>query len=616
MLGYWSFGYAIMRGSDLWWHLAAGRWIVSHPSWPLTDPFSYTRYGEPWLHHEWLSDVLYHGWTELFGVPGLAYWKWGVLLAAFVLLFRLLHRLTDDAVASYASVLLAIAAASPFLDVRPHLYSLLGTVVVVWLTLVLPRPSWLLPWVFLIWVNLHGGFFFGLLALGGMLAVVAALGGAAEWRRAVSIWLACAAASLINPNGLEVFAYPLKYAFDKSSPFLTLGEWFPPFASASFGATFWVFLLAVLSLGAALRYVGWPSASFAVLVAGITIVFELSLNRELLRGGIRSPLYPTVIGAFAGAAVYAISSRELRGRALPLAGVLLGALTLAMSLRSRRFIPLFAICTCLVLAPVLAEIVRALRRRAAVLRRVPALLPPSLALVLGLWWMAPYPVRPYAFAYLTAEDLFPVETLNFIETNRLSGRVFAYYNWGGYVHLRTGGRLKVFIDGRADTVFDAETYDAYMDVLRAREGWLEIIEDSGADFVLWPSREGRHVRELIESGRWAEIYTDHVSVLLAHEHAVRPALFEATRDSAYRRLARGSAELRRGRLAEAEAELREALVMQPTLGQACYTLAQTRAAAGSLREAWETTKRCHRIYPDRAKLQRMREHLEPRLGPL
>jgi len=63
----------------------------------------------------------------------------------------------------------------------------------------------------------------------------------------------------------------------------------------------------------------------------------------------------------------------------------------------------------------------------------------------GQPWLHPF--SPYALHYLTVEDAFPIETCNFIEANQLSGNMFSYYNWGGYLHLRTDGRMKVYIDG-------------------------------------------------------------------------------------------------------------------------------------------------------------------------
>jgi len=42
---------------DLWWHLRTGQWIVETGTVPHTDPFSFTRAGQPWVSHEWLSEV-------------------------------------------------------------------------------------------------------------------------------------------------------------------------------------------------------------------------------------------------------------------------------------------------------------------------------------------------------------------------------------------------------------------------------------------------------------------------------------------------------------------------------------------------------------------------------
>src|SRR5260370_36802100 len=43
---------------DIWWHLKTGEWIMQHRAVPHTDPFSYTRAGQPLIAHEWLSDLV------------------------------------------------------------------------------------------------------------------------------------------------------------------------------------------------------------------------------------------------------------------------------------------------------------------------------------------------------------------------------------------------------------------------------------------------------------------------------------------------------------------------------------------------------------------------------
>jgi hypothetical protein len=71
LLTCWSFGFTTMQGSDLWWHMAGGRWVLEHGSLHLSDPFSYTCHGFPWFHPEWLSGLIFYEWAKLFGEASL-----------------------------------------------------------------------------------------------------------------------------------------------------------------------------------------------------------------------------------------------------------------------------------------------------------------------------------------------------------------------------------------------------------------------------------------------------------------------------------------------------------------------------------------------------------------
>jgi hypothetical protein len=563
ILCFWSFGYTPMMGADLWWHLAAGRHIVETGNvLGLTDPWSYTFEGKPWLHHEWLADVLYHGWASLFGLDSLAYWKWGVIVATYLLLMRALRRITQSPAAGFVAAVTALACGAAFLDVRPHLYSLCGFAIVLNLTLTRERPSWALPAVFLVWANIHGGFFFGLMALGLASLPSVFRGGMDGLRRAALIFGACVLASAATPNGFEAFYYPIKYAFDETSPFRGLGEWHPPFEP----------------------------------------------------GGIRSDAYPYVIAVFAGSALAVLARRHLRNDLrISVAGLGLGLLTLAMSLRSRRFIPLFGMAEALVLAPVVAELVTVARRRAATLPlpRVRPYLAPALAIALGVFWLWPYPKSgKVAFHYLTSEGSFPVEIMNFVEVNRISGKVFAVYNWGGYLHLRTDGRLKVFIDGRADTIFDAKTYNQYLHVLAGRRGWMEIVEGSGAEYVLWWKSRGRVLAELVKTGRWRVLYEDDTAQLLIRHDVPPPTPIVDTPPSGWRELALAVAASRRRDAVAAENHLHRALDLMPHNAPACRMLVRVQMSRGNPSAARRTLARCERVFPRPDQLRQLEEQID------
>lgn len=554
LLSFWSFGYTVLGSSDLWWHIATGRWIIEHRSLPLTDPWSFTRAGLPWLQHEWLSDVIYQGWITLFGLRSLVYWKWSVLLLSFLLLFAIVRQLAREPISSYCSVLLAVAVAAPFLDLRPHLYTLLGYILLLYVALVRKRLLPFLPLLFLIWVNLHAGFFWGIIALSILLLASLISSPWKDRKRLIIIWALCVFVCLFNPNGASAFTYPLKYAFDSSSPFKSLAEWLPPFTS----------------------------------------------------GGIDSPLYPYGIAVFIIAGLFsALSGAYRRQKGIPIASLGLGLLTLAMSLTSRRFIPLFAISEALLVAPVLAHLLTPYAGR------IPDTVAPVIAIVIGVIWMIPYPIAPHAFHYLASDDNFPIETCNFIDVNQLNGNIFAHYRWGGYLNYRTDGRMKVYIDSRADTVYDDQTYLRYATVQHYKLGWSEIIENSGAQYILWPrSREGQQMSQMLSSGRWRLLYDDFISVLLVRTDQQLPEQLKATSDSAYRRLRDGIQNLEQRRYVEAESSFQSALYLMPHLEFACYSLAQVKSLQGNKQEARAVIDECQKRFPNPVKLKAYEEFLK------
>jgi tetratricopeptide (TPR) repeat protein len=552
LLTWWSFSFTTMMGSDLWWHLASGRWLWQTRTLNFTDPWSYTRHGQPWLSHEWFSDLIFHAWSSVFGMTTLVWWKWTVLVSAFLLIFVVLRQLSGSSLAAYLATLFAIVIGAPFFDIRPQLYSVLGFAALLRLVLLPSRLRWLLPVVFFLWVNLHGGFFFGLLVLTTVLAVARLLGEAQ--RNDLPLWLACLAVCLVSPSGPDAYVFSLHYALNPKSPYLRVGEWKPL----------------------------WES------------------------GGIRCALYYPAIATFALSTAATFYARLHRQHArLTYASLALGLLTLAMSLKSRRFIPLFGIAQALLLAPTLGRLLSLLGQ--FLFQRFPRmqhsrwwrLAPPALALGLGGWLLAPYPLSSRAFLYLTSQDSFPVEALNVAEVNQLTGKVFAYYEWGGYVDLRTDGRLQVYIDGRADTVFDDKLYRRYTQVLGLAHGWEDIVEQSGADYFLWPRRQRRQVEILRESGKWRTLYSDHVAALLVRSDRAPQAPLLPSPDSAWREFTLGWAALGTKKLAEAEAHLQRALEIMPNLRVACEWLANTQARSDRLADAEATLDRCQRSFPDR-----------------
>ncbi|HEV7786418.1 MAG TPA: hypothetical protein VGQ28_13820, partial [Thermoanaerobaculia bacterium] len=371
------------------------------------------------------------------------------------------------------------------------------------------------------------------------------------------LWLASCLAAMVNPYGWRAFTYPFRLAFTSRSATRTLLlEWLPPFQP----------------------------------------------------GGLRAPLYPWAIGLFAVAAVIMLAGRLSQQRRRNLSALGLGLLTLAMSLQSRRFVAFFGLAQVLVVAQAWRVVAARLASRRLVSRRAPARRHPLLELAVPLvllavagWQLAPYPLGPSAFDPLSWASRMPVDSVNFMEVNGLQGNVFVYFLWGGYLHWRTAGRLRVHFDTRSDTLFADETMREHEHVTDLAWDALSIVERSGAEMVLWPMSSPAFrglVQQLEGSGRWQPVYRDGVSVLLVRSDVALPTPLRPTPDSAYHWWALGRQALDGQRLDEAVVALERALAEDPRLWPACQELAIARAVQGDREATLRTVDRCRAIFPD------------------
>lgn len=542
-LAYLSFGFTEMMGSDLWWHIAAGREIVENGSPWLNDDWSYTESGSPWRNHEWLADLLFYGWVQLFGVASLVIWKWALIVASFCLLQQVLTRVSASPLAALLASVAGIAIAAPFLDIRPQLYTLLGIALLLHLALLRPARMRDLLLLFLVWVNLHGGFVFGLMLLSILLCPWRDLS-MLTVRNALLQWTACALICLLNPDGLKIFWLPLVYALNADSPYRSLGEWRSPFEAGGIVSPLYGYSLVV----AATLCLSWILPAVRRRVDFSPEIFAIAL------------------------------------------------LSAAMSATSRRFIILWAMAFAVLLAPFVAPFVRQ--------RLVqPLMLPAFFAIMIwAAMRVAPYSLYPpIAYHYLSAEYVYPHGLMDFAEVNGLQGNTFAFYNWGGYLHWRSDGELRVFIDGRANTVFDDATYLQYVSVLGARGNWIETIEGSGAQLFMWPRGRGgqRLMRGLLQTGRWRLLYQDVRGVLLAHQDFELPSPLRLPPDGVDSDLTAAFMASQKGDNIAALAAASRAHDRRPWGQATCSWLKRSLQANGQGREAQSVMDGCRARFPSK-----------------
>jgi len=159
---------------DFGWHIKSGEYLLEN-GFPTTDPFSYTMPSFPFIDHAWGSSILFAYLYPKVGSFGLSC-LFSSLLILSILLVSLLgvekknKKIGDTLVEVILSpcFIISIALFSALFFVRAQVFSWFFWSV--FLSLFLKKSLWnkyrfFLPLLFLVWVNLHGGFALGIFSL-------------------------------------------------------------------------------------------------------------------------------------------------------------------------------------------------------------------------------------------------------------------------------------------------------------------------------------------------------------------------------------------------------------------------------------------------------------------
>jgi hypothetical protein len=156
-------GLSASADGDIFWHLAAGRWIWSEGSLLTTDPFSSGAAGRPWADVHWLFQLGAYAVHSVAGLKGLVLVK-AVLVAigALVLLLTVRARAGQRSALGFAlGLALALFVAREFLLLRPVIVTLLLLALFfASLERFRQRPHWAvlapLPFLQVLWSNVQG----------------------------------------------------------------------------------------------------------------------------------------------------------------------------------------------------------------------------------------------------------------------------------------------------------------------------------------------------------------------------------------------------------------------------------------------------------------------------
>lgn len=389
---------------DTTWHLAAGRWIIEHREIPYSDPFSYTVFGQPWVAHEWLSEVVMASTYNVAGLSGVVVLIVAAIALTYLIIGLHLRRWAKPLELFIALAIIAIALV-PFRYARPMV--LAWPLLAFWVYALLRAreenraPSlWLAP-LMTLWINVHASFAIGLALT--LAFALEALVYSEDRRRAFVDWtlfgVVVGLAALINPHGLSGVFFPL-YVVGNSAV-NEINEFKP--ANVGSTPTLSLYLLAFIGLSL-LRGARLPPMRIVILLGLLYLGLTHQRHQALL----------LIVGGLV--AVPALTSGWISGRS-PKPPLLRG-----MSLKRKASVTAIAVCTFLMVA--------------------------------GSRLLTPI--------HQEESSINPVRAFRSIPPELMHKRVINEYGLGGPLILRG---VPVFVDGRFD-VFGSDHMSRYWKIAR------------------------------------------------------------------------------------------------------------------------------------------------------
>ena len=452
----------LFRDSDTGWHVRNGETILNTHALPRTDRFSYTREGQPWFAWEWLSDAVFGSAYRLAGLPGVAVLSALAIALTALGVAHLALSLGGNLFFTAGAIVVLLGTTSIHWLARPHIFS--------WILALLflgvaeherhghgqpSRVLYALPFVAILWANLHGSFL-----LGPAILFIYAAG---EWldrrsgKRFAAASLASLLATFINPYGWQLHDHVFSYLQNDY-----LMDHISEFRSFSFHS---------------------PGSLYVELFLLVAVAGTLALLRQRAFG-------PAILGL----AMLHISLYSARH--LPTAAVLLLPLGVAALTREAR-------------AHVgLRSMLDYSERLVAIDRRIWGVVPAVLALAIAIGG-----VTALAWSERVGFDpeVFPIRAADFLSHTKPDGRIFAKDQWGGYLIYRFAGRAKVFIDGRSD-FYGQDLLENYAQINEVKPGWDAALKHYDVRFVL-VSPDNALASALQLSPNWKRVYSDWVAAV-------------------------------------------------------------------------------------------------------
>lgn len=457
---------------DLWGHVRFGRDIVSDRTIPRLDPYAFTSDRE-WINHEWLAECAMYIAYAVGRGPGLVVFKMLVVFGMLSLVWSALKRQMVDAATRDLLIALAVVGTFPQLNhVRPQIFSVLAFAALI---SILsgggpPRHLLLIPPLFAVWVNLHGGWIVG----GGVLALWAVM----SFRRG---------GSLDPPNQGGPDGPPLREGV------LLLGVGAMALAGTlanPYGWQMWRFLSSTVGFGRA-EITDWQplyrlGAGYVALWVVLAIVALMGV-------------------------MHAWRSRTWELRRLVVVGVLAIA-----SFQVSRLEAFFALAVVMFLGPDIAAALSA-RRRASAFQAPRRGFAAALAIVIAVTLIiggAVVSASNVTCVRMAADQSEP-EIVALVKQRELQGRLVVWFDWGEYAIWHFAPELLVSIDGRRETVYSDQVMQKHLNFYYVPASTDAFLAETVPDHI-WLPVDLPVVPNLLADG-WMPLFRGPRSIWLSRD---------------------------------------------------------------------------------------------------
>lgn len=466
---------SLLGDGDTGYHIKTGEVILTTGKVPQADIYSFITPALKWTAHEWLSEVIMASVYQLSGLTGVVVFFSALLAMTHWLLYVTLRTRSDDILLCTVVTLLATVTASSHWLARPHLFSMILTLV--WYHLLERfqydgKPTLIyLPALMLLWVNLHGGFMFGIVLLAIYLLGNLIYSFSDKPMRALCHWtkvkalgpttLLTIVAGIVNPFGGEIFWFPFRVTTDRF-----IMDSVVEFMSPNFHQPLpfkYMFIAVIVALALARTRLNLIESSLLALVSYMALysvryvsVFAIIVAPILLRlSRDHSISLPRKISDFyhARQKLFADLDGQLVGRLWPVIGM-------------------------------------------------------SAVLALPIWGV---------FRVSFSDKVFPVAAVEFLKREQLPGNMFNNDEFGDYLIFSAWPQYRVFTDGRSD-MYREKHGIPYLKVAGLQPGWKEILNRYDVSWVFFQTKTALSAA-LMDQSDWHPIYSDQVATIFVRKTA-------------------------------------------------------------------------------------------------